>query len=413
MPAPGSVDPALITWSFSVVERRAEQLSRYFYSHLFHHNPGVREMFPARMEEQRDRLFAALTTAATHVADTDTLVAYLRDLGFDHRKFGTLPEHYPAVGASLVATLKYFCGAAWTPEIEASWVAAYGIISEVMIAAAAEVPASVPSSWDGEVVQHERHGADLAVLTVRPRQPYPFVPGQYATLTVPELPQVWRPYSVANAPRADGTLDFHVRRVPGGLLSTVLVEQVGKGGAIRLGPALGTMRLPADRAPGLLLIAGGTGWAPTKALVEAAGSAAVPYRLRLLLTATSEEAVYDVTALERLVGDGLQLELIIEEPPRAGEAESSGAALLRELTRYGSQLRRLTAPDEWPETFVSGPAAMVDAVRVQLEALLGVPPQRIHYDPYESRSRSAEPAKSRAEWLLMRRQRTVPWIRPR
>lgn len=395
------------------MERRAEQAARYFYSHLFHHNPDVRAMFPARMEEQRDRLFAALTSAATHVDDTDTLVPYLRELGFDHRKFGALPEHYPAVGASLIATLKYFTGAAWTPEVEASWVAAYGIISQVMIAAAEETPAGVPRHWDGEIVQHERHGPDLAVLTVLPQLRYPYVAGQYATLTIPEVPQVWRPYSVANAPRADGTLDFHVRRIPGGLLSDTLVRGVAKGGRIRLGPALGTMRLPADPAADLLMIAGGTGWAPVKALLEAAASARPRHRARLLLAATRDEAVYDVPSLERMAGAGLPMELAIEDPPRPGAVEPSGQVLLRELTRYGSQLRRLLSPDEWPETFVSGPPAMVEAVRTQLEAFLGVPAERIHYDPYDRRMRPTQPAATRAEWLLMRRQRQVRWIRPR
>ena len=395
------------------MERRAEQLGRYFYSHLFHHNPGVREMFPARMEEQRDRLFAALTSAAMHVDDTDTLVAYLRGLGYDHRKFGALPAHYPAVGASLVATLKYFAGAAWTPEVEASWVAAYGIISDVMIAAAEEVPDSVPRHWDGEIVQHERPQPDLAVLTILPKQSYPFVAGQYATLTVPEVPQVWRPYSVANAPRADGTLEFHVRRLPGGLLSTALVDRARKGGTVRLGPALGAMRLPADPSADLLLIAGGTGWAPVKALIEAAASARQPRRARLLLTATSEEAVYDIPALEQLVAAGLPMELAVEDPVRHRGSEPSGQALMHELTRYGSQLRRLVAPEDWPQTFVSGPPAMVDAVRTQLEAFFDVPPQRIHHDPYDARIRPTEPARTRAEWLLMRRQRQVRWIRPR
>lgn len=41
---------------------------------------------------------------------------YLQDLGREHRKFGAIAEHYPYVGASLVATVAHFNGPAWTPE---------------------------------------------------------------------------------------------------------------------------------------------------------------------------------------------------------------------------------------------------------------------------------------------------------
>jgi hypothetical protein len=207
-----------------------------------------------------------------NTADPEALVAYLRPLGFDHRKFDTRPEHYPAVGASLIAALKMFAADAWTQEIEEAWVAAYGFISQVMIAATEEVPASTPRWWDAEVVHHELRTDDIAVLTVRPHLPYPFEAGQHAALTVPEAPQVRRPYSIANAPRIDGTLEFHVRRIERGRLSTALVDRVRSGGSVRLGPATGSMTLPPDSGHGLLCVAGGTGWAPVKAIIEAAAA---------------------------------------------------------------------------------------------------------------------------------------------
>lgn len=39
---------------------------------------------------------------------------FLRHPGSDHRKFGTLGEHYPAVGVSLLATLAHFSAENWT-----------------------------------------------------------------------------------------------------------------------------------------------------------------------------------------------------------------------------------------------------------------------------------------------------------
>jgi hemoglobin-like flavoprotein len=37
----------------------------------------------------------------------------------DHRDFGALAAHYPAVGASLLATLEQYAGVDWTPGLAA------------------------------------------------------------------------------------------------------------------------------------------------------------------------------------------------------------------------------------------------------------------------------------------------------
>ena len=99
----------------------------------------------------------------------DDLAAFLRDLGRGHRKFGTLAEHYDAVGASLLATFAHFCGDAWDAELEADWRGAYELIAGVMTAAAQEDEQQHPAYWTGTVVGHERRAFDVAVLTVAHR----------------------------------------------------------------------------------------------------------------------------------------------------------------------------------------------------------------------------------------------------
>ncbi|MFF1686471.1 globin domain-containing protein [Streptomyces sp. NPDC058254] len=405
-----ALNPALIRSSLAVVERRAEAVTKYFYAHLFKHNPGVRAMFPERMEEQRDRLFAALTTAILNLEDTGALVGHLRTLGFDHRKFGARTEHYPAVGDSLIATLKFFSGSAWTPKTEAAWRAAYELISKIMIAGAESVPESEPAWWDAEVLRHERRTDDIAVLTVRPDRPYRYLPGQYATLTAPEAPQVWRPYSIANAPRAGGSLDFHIRRVDGGLLSSALVDDVTPGGTVRLGPALGTTTLPEAPEGELLFVAGGTGWAQIKALIEQFAVCRGDATATLLIGARTEGDVYDAGVLQLLAGAHPWLRLVGALPPRDGTPYDADGSLLRELTRYASMRSLRHAPAEWPHVYVSGPSAMVETVETQLAMQHRVPPGRVHHDPVVHRATGERP-ETAAEWFLMKRE--VPWIRPR
>lgn len=130
-----TADLSLIRSSFTVVEPHGTQVTEYFYDHLFANNPGVRPLFAAHLGEQRDRLWAALGALVANLENTETLVTMLQNLGRRHVGYGALPEHYPAVGASLIATLQHFAGDAWTPEIEKSWVEIYGVISSTMIAA--------------------------------------------------------------------------------------------------------------------------------------------------------------------------------------------------------------------------------------------------------------------------------------
>ncbi|MEU6231483.1 globin domain-containing protein [Kitasatospora sp. NPDC047058] len=127
-----TIDPVLVKSSFAVVEPHGPAVAGYFYRHLFEHNPEVRGLFAEHLDEQQDRLWAALGALVTHLEDSGTLAGILTGLGERHAGYGALTDHFPAVGASLLATLAHFAGDAWTPETEASWTAVYGVVADTM-----------------------------------------------------------------------------------------------------------------------------------------------------------------------------------------------------------------------------------------------------------------------------------------
>ncbi|WP_404869171.1 globin domain-containing protein [Kitasatospora griseola] len=390
-------DPAVVRASFAVVERRADHLTKYFYAHLFTNNPGVEALFPARLAEQRDRLFAALTQLVLRLEDPEKLTGYLAALGRDHRKFQAAPEHYPAVGASLIAALKHFSGHAWTPEVEQAWAEAYGVIARAMIDAAAAVPADTPRWWDAEVTDVRRAAPDLAVLTLRPDHPYPFTAGQYLTVSSERHPQVWRPYSPACAPRPDNTLELHVRRVPDGLLSTALVNDVRPGETLRLGPPLGEAVLAEGSGRPLLMVAAGTGWAQIKALLEQlvrnGGRSATVF-----VAARDDHDQYDLTALHDLVKEHAWLHAVLSAPA-PGASRGAAIRLLRDgLRDYGDCAGH--------DIHLSGPPDLAPALTAQLLDQRA-DPALVRHDPVTAtfnRSRPLTPA----EWFL--EERDVPWI---
>lgn len=122
------------------------------------------------------------------------------------------------MGACLIGALSTYATHTWNPQVEAAWGRVYATISQVMIEAAETDGRDAPPWWHAEVVTHDLRTPDVAVITLRPDQPYPFLAGQYASVETHWWPRVWRHYSFACAPRADGLLTFHVRAVPAATL---------------------------------------------------------------------------------------------------------------------------------------------------------------------------------------------------
>jgi CDP-4-dehydro-6-deoxyglucose reductase len=111
----------------------------------------------------------------------------------------------------------------------------------------------------------------IAELLLRPAgPPLHYQPGQYVLLGDPGPEFVVRSYSIANAPRRDGLISLLVTRVPGGHLSGWVHDVLRPGGRVLLsGPYGSFAATPGEHAPTLLL-AGGSGLAPVRALAEAA-----------------------------------------------------------------------------------------------------------------------------------------------
>ncbi|MGH3168792.1 MAG: globin domain-containing protein [Trebonia sp.] len=196
------MDEARLKESFAAVAAYGDEIAPFFYSHLFLGHPELRGMFPVSMAGQRDRLLGALGKIVAEVSNHEDLVPFLQGLARDHRKFGTLAGHYPAVGESLLATLAHFSGAGWTQDLANDWTEAYGLIAAVMTNAAAEDEMrNNPAWWDAVIVGHERRSLDVSVLRVAPRIPLPYLPGQSVAVECEQRPRLWRFYSPANAAR--------------------------------------------------------------------------------------------------------------------------------------------------------------------------------------------------------------------
>ncbi|MFJ8592148.1 globin domain-containing protein [Streptomyces sp. NPDC093598] len=363
-----SPDALLIRRAMAEVAPVSDKVTSYFYALLFVRHPDLRSLFPAAMDTQRDRLLRALLTAAEHIDNKDVLVDYLQNLGRGHRKYGTRAEHYPAVGECLIGALSKYAAGVWNAEMEAAWVRAYTTISQVMIDAAAADELRAPAWWYAEIVTHELRTPDVAVVTVRPDQPYPFLAGQYTSLETPWWPRIWRHYSFASAPRSDGLLSFHVKAVPAGWVSNALVHRARPGDIIRLGPPTGSMTVDHTTDSGLLCLGGGTGIAPIKALVEDVAEHGDRRPVEVFYGARTDHDLYDIDTMLRLqqTHPWLSVRAIIDQQAHQQLPDA--------IRAYGP----------WNEfdAYLSGPPGMI---RRGVDALrdIGIPSDRIRHDSVE------------------------------
>jgi NAD(P)H-flavin reductase/hemoglobin-like flavoprotein len=375
-PASTDFSARLIKESFAHVMAHPQASMEYFYSHLFAQNPEIRSLFPLAMTELRDRVFAALARLVWSMDAPEAYTAFLRQLALAHRKFGIRDKHHRPFFTALLATVRHFAGAEWTSETEAAWTSALQYAEDIMRAAAAADARTRPPWWLGEVVAHDLRTASIAVLTIRPDQPLTYLPGQYVDVQVPRWPRLWRSYSVANAPAPDGLLELHVRAVRGGMVSSALVHRLAVGESILLGRAQGEMTAPPGGRRDLLCVAGGTGLAPIKAIVQAVIETAATAasgrqrRITLLFGARRQADLYDLADLARIQAAYPALAVI---PVVSGEPEYGGlTGLLPEVVAAREGLADC-------EIFVSGPPGMITATERVLAGR--VPGEQVHHDP--------------------------------
>jgi NAD(P)H-flavin reductase len=160
--------------------------------------------------------------------------------------------------------------------------------------------------------------------------------------------------------------------VPGGLVSNTLVHHSDVGDCVLLGAADGSMTL-AESDRDLLCVAGGTGLAPIKAIIEQALAKQLhgrPRKITLFFGARQHFDLYDLEDLQLLESACPLLRVI---PVLSDELGYNG--LVGTLPDVVGNLGLF----ENTEAYVCGPSAMVARTAALLAA--SIPEGQLHHDP--------------------------------
>jgi methyl-accepting chemotaxis protein len=132
-----SEDQRLLRESLDLVAPAGDELIAVFHDRLFTSHPELRAMFPAVLDTSRERLLQEIIAFVTYYDHPRQLLPTFAAMGRRHERYGVGVEHYAAVGAILIRTLRDFAGTGWTPAHQDAWVRAYTFAAGNMMQAGA------------------------------------------------------------------------------------------------------------------------------------------------------------------------------------------------------------------------------------------------------------------------------------
>lgn len=204
-------------------------------------------------------------------------------------------------------------------------------------------------------------------------EPFRYLPGQYVDFLLADGKR--RSFSIANAEAPEGRLEFHLRVTPGGLFAHYVQDRMPERTILRFEGPLGAFYIREDSSRPVLLMAGGTGFAPIKAMLERQFRRGTDRSFHLFWGARTGRDLYlDSLAREWVARHpNFRYTPVLSEPEAdwSGERGFVHEALLRAypmLTGY--------------EVYMAGPPVMVHAGKKAFVAA-GLDADHLYYDSFD------------------------------
>lgn len=167
------------------------------------------------------------------------------------------------------------------------------------------------------VVRLQRLSPSVAGLTLRfpPGLSPAFKPGQFVGV---EWEGRLRSFSIANAARADGSIDLHIGRIPNGQFTGHVFETLTEGTILRLAGPFGEFGIADSQRP-MLFVAGGTGIAPIVSMLQALAPSAPRQPVRLYWGCRTSQEFYASSQIDEVAAafaDFRYVQVVSDDDPQ-------------------------------------------------------------------------------------------------
>jgi CDP-4-dehydro-6-deoxyglucose reductase len=229
----------------------------------------------------------------------------------------------------------------------------------------------------GRIEKLEKLAPDVVELHLRlpASERLQFWAGQYIDIQMKDGRK--RSFSLANAPHDDAVLQLHIRHVPGGAFTEQVFSTMKLRDILRFNGPHGSFYLREDSAKPVILLAGGTGFAPIKAIVEHAIAENCQRPLHIYWGAKARVDLYQHPLPERWAAEHAHISYVpvLSEPApddgwagRTGFVHHAVVADFPDLSGY--------------QVYASGSPAMIDNAKRDLVERCGLPAEEFFADAF-------------------------------
>lgn len=211
-----------------------------------------------------------------------------------------------------------------------------------------------------------------------------FLAGQYIDILLKDGRR--RSFSLANPPHRDETLELHVRHVPDGFFTGQVFTTMQPKALVRIEGPLGTFFLREDSGRPILMMAGGTGYAPLQGMLEHAFAEGIDRPIHVFWGARRREDLYRDEQLRAWCAEHANLTYT----PVLSEAGDDSAWDGEHGWVHDAVLRAYPDLSRF-DVYMSGPPPMIEAAK-QSFIDHGLPDEQLYFDSFEFAEDTAAPA---------------------
>jgi len=219
------------------------------------------------------------------------------------------------------------------------------------------------------------HDVIQLYLRLPPNESFVYIAGQYIDILLADGRR--RSFSIANRPELNNPLELHIRHVPDGYFTNQVFESLTVDDLLRFQGPYGTFFLRDSPNLPAILVAGGTGLGPIKAILEEAVYENIEREFHLFWGARARRDLYLHDKIKQWAGQHANLTYtpVLSEPLAHDQWPGETGWVHESVLKTFANLSEV-------EVYASGPPPMIEASCTAFTNH-GLPTERFFFDSFE------------------------------